>query len=142
MYKNPIVICGFPGVGKTTLFKGGLNCTDTDHSVFDVELFPKNFIDYIKALIANAEHDFIFVSTHASVRRALREAEIPFKLVYPRIDCKEEYLQRYRNRGSSAEFIKLMNKEWANLIVDCAEQTNCDRMILKPGEYLLDVLNK
>lgn len=134
------VICGFPGVGKSTLFNSGIKCTDSDSSKFDKDLFPGNYVDHIQALLDKGEVDYIFVSTHAVVRRELMKRGIPYTLVYPNIQLKEEYLERYRERGSPEAFISLMDKSWTTFVIECAEQVLCKRVVLQSGEYLSDVL--
>lgn len=79
------IIAGFPGVGKSTLFNNGLNCTDSDSSKFPKDAFPRNYIEHIKSLLEKKEHDYIFVSTHETVRHALLAARLNFMLVYPSI---------------------------------------------------------
>lgn len=136
------VISGFPGVGKSTLFNNGLNCTDSDSSKFDKEDFPRNYVAHIKALIAHNEHDYIFVSSHESVRNALVKEDIEFTLVYPNITLMDEYLERYKKRGSPKAFVDLMKSNWTHFIVSCATQAGCERIVLKQGEYLADVISK
>lgn len=138
----PIVIAGFPGIGKSTLFKQGVKCIDSDSSKFNKSDFPANYIEYIKEKLKDESLDYIFVSTHASVRHALVAAKIPYILVYPKITLKQEYLQRYRDRGSPEAFIELMDRSWNDFIVDCASQHGCERVILTEGQYLSDILNK
>lgn len=135
------VISGFPGVGKSTLFNNGLNCTDSDSSKFDKEDFPRNYVAHIKALIAHNEHDYIFVSSHDTVRAALLREGITYTLVYPSLTLKDEYIKRYEQRGSPASFIKLMSDNWTSFIVSCAEQTGCSRVVLRSGQYLADVID-
>lgn len=136
------VICGFPGVGKSTLFNNGLNCIDSDSSKFDKEDFPRNYVAHIKALIAHNEHDYIFVSSHESVRSALVKEGVEFTLVYPSITLIDEYIERYKKRGSSKAFVELMKNNWSQFIVSCATQVGCERIVLKQGEYLADVISK
>lgn len=138
----PKIICGFPGIGKSTLFNSGLNCTDSDSSKFPKDDFPNNYIQHIKSLIKKDEHEYIFVSSHDSVRSALVEEGIPFTLVYPSIGLKKEYLERYKERGSPPEFITAMDRFWTTFIVGCSEQPHCNRIVLKDGQYLSDVMHR
>lgn len=135
------VISGFPGVGKSTLFAQGLNCTDSDSSKFPKDDFPRNYIQHIRALIEKGEHDYIFVSSHDTVRTALVREGIAFTLVYPSLTLKDEYLQRYKERGSPEAFIKLMDTNWTSFIVGCADQSTCSRVVLQSGQYLADVID-
>lgn len=138
----PKVICGFPGVGKSTLFNSGLKCTDSDSSKFDKADFPRNYIEHIKQQMLRNDLDYIFVSSHDTVRTALIREGIAYTLVYPSLTLKDEYIKRYEQRGSPASFIKLMGDNWTNFIVGCADQTGCSRVVLQSGQFLGDVLDR
>jgi len=120
---NAQVISGFPGVGKTYITKNhkGLSISDSDSSSFSWVSpgvrnpdFPRNYIRYIQENLDY--YDVIFVSSHRVVRNALAENRIHFTLVYPDICLKEEYLERYRKRGSDEEFIKMMCENWEGFL--------------------------
>ena len=70
---NPLdrVIAGFPGVGKSYLFKGNSEqYADSDSSTFDKSDFPANYMRHIAELLGSTDKT-IFVSTHDTVRQAL-----------------------------------------------------------------------
>lgn len=130
------VICGFPGVGKSTLFanRGDLKVVDSDSSKFDKAHFPANYIAHIKQKLA--EGCLVLCSTHAAVRQAFVDEGIDFVLVYPKRECKSEYLSRYVSRGSPAPFVYMMDEKWDFFISDCESQKGCTHIILEPGEYI------
>ena len=80
------------------------------------------------------------VSSHKEVRDALVENGIEFTLVYPDISIKDEYIQRYIDRGSPDSFINLLRKNFELWIDELDNQIGCDKIKLKEGEYLSDVL--
>ena len=80
------------------------------------------------------------VSSHKEVRDALVENGIEFTLVYPDKSIKDEYIQRYIDRGSPDSFINLLTKNWELWIDELDNQIGCDKIKLKEGEYLSDVL--
>lgn len=137
----PQVVCGFPGVGKSSLFRSqrGNTILDSDSSTFDKSKFPANYLEHIKD--RTAEGYTILASSHADVRKALQYAKIPFLLVYPALECKDEYLQRYRERGSPDAFVNLLDKNWGDWIGDCQQQTGCAHRVLQPGEFLSSMDN-
>lgn len=112
-----IVIAAFPGMGKT-FYKNNCNgfiVSDSDSSQFSWTIdeegnkirnpeFPNNYIEHIKSLIGKV--DFIFVSTHEPVLRALIENNIYFFLLYPPMDNKPIMIERYYERGSDNKLIK------------------------------------
>lgn len=117
----PRVIAGFPGVGKSTLFRENPErYADSDSSTFDKAGFPANYIEHIKHLIETTDKT-IFVSTHAAVRQALQEAVIPFALVYPDAELKPAYLERYVGRNSPQAFCDMMSEKFNDFVRECDE---------------------
>ena len=130
--KETFVISAFPGTGKTYLYnqykgKNSLIILDSDSSNFSWIKdecgnntttrnpdFPNNYINHIKENIGKV--DIIFVSSHDIVRQALSDNGIKYIVVYPENNCKDEYLERYRNRGNTEEFINMMDKNWDKFI--------------------------
>ncbi len=155
------IISAFPACGKTTFFNkckeaeelcymvDKFKVLDSDSSLFswiydengnktDVRNpeFPSNYINHIKENIETA--DIIFVSTHKAVRDALREGDIKYYLVYPDIDLKEEWINRFTNRGNTEEFIKLQTENWEKFIGELEEETFPNKIILKTNEGIID----
>lgn len=116
------IIAGFPGIGKSYSHKKRLlTSLDSDSSLFSWMInengekvrnpeFPKNYINHIKENIG--KYEYIFVSTHKDVREALKDECIFFNLVFPGFAPLDEYIRRYQERGSSDEFIKLLEEKW------------------------------
>lgn len=138
--KNTLVISAFPGCGKSHFFRQNKDkiVLDSDSSTFDKSDFPRNYIQHIKNNLGTA--DIIMVSSHKEVRDALVENGIDFILVYPDPSIKEEYIQRYIDRGSPQSFIQLLEKNWENWISELDEQKNCKKITLKENQYLSDVI--
>jgi len=136
------VISGFPGVGKTKaceiLKARGVKVLDSDSSTFDKANFPENYLDYIEARIA--EGYTLFVSTHDTVRKGLEERGIRHTIVYPREAMKDEYMQRYKERGSPEGFLKLMDSKWEDFIASCKQSRANLHIELSSGRFLGDVL--
>lgn len=139
---NGRVIAGFPGVGKSYMFKTDPDrYADSDSSTFDKSDFPANYIRHIVKLLADTDKT-IFVSTHAEVREALVEAGIPYVLVYPELGLQDEYLQRYSERGSPEPFLNLMRNKWDDFVTGCQHTDNpmVQHIELQAGERLADVI--
>ena len=113
---------------------------DSDSSTFDKSEFPKNYIQHIKSNIGEA--DIILVSSHKEVRDALVNQGIDFKLVYPARDIKDEYIQRYIDRGNDGKFVELLKQNWENWMTELEEQKGCNKIELKKGQYLSDIMTK
>jgi hypothetical protein len=137
----------FPGCGKTTYFNTtDRNVLDSDSSKFDKKHFPGNYLDHIEKNIEDPNVDKILVSSHKDVREGLVRRKIPFVMVYPDRDIKDEYIQRYKDRGNNDEFVDLLEKNWDNWMDEMDEMSVPVGQILykvrlKSGQYLSDVIN-
>jgi hypothetical protein len=134
------VISGFPGIGKSKYAKLYPNqISDSDSSRFDKSNFPQNYIEHI--LERRRTHSTILVSSHAELRQALCDHGIYYTLVYPELELKEIFLERYRQRGSPDNFVSMMDKNWDYFVTGCMEQRDCDHIVIdQPDQYLSDVL--
>lgn len=136
------VYSAFPGVGKTTYFNTtDNNVWDSDSSKFDKKYFPDNYIEHIKTGLGNDSVDKILVSSHKDVRDALVKNGINFVLVYPDRSLKDEYIQRYKDRGNNDAFVKLLENNWDTWMDEMEGQKGCYRVKLGPGQYLVDVID-
>ena len=99
--------------------------------------FPQNYIQHIRENIGKV--DIILVSTHAAIRNAFVASELRFTLVYPTPDQKDDYLIRFRERGSTPEFVEMMSQSWTPFLTELIYQGGCYHHILQKGEYLADI---
>jgi hypothetical protein len=156
---NTIVICGFPGVGKsaTTINnKYAENyCLDMESSLYkkaiekenkdSFGLFPKNwvtaYVSDLEKILTEEPNKFryIFMSCHKEVRNELRERGIKFITVIPNKECKREYRTRYLKRGDSIEFIDNIMNNW-DYWIDNICSTEKRIILLEKGEYLSHVI--
>ena len=118
------IISAFPGTGKSYYHNKHKETTlDSDSSNFSWikdengnntsirnPNFPQNYIEHIKENIG--KYEFIFVSSHKEVREALLNNCIFFYLVYPDDRRKDEFIERYINRGNNEKFIQLISDNW------------------------------
>jgi len=137
------IYSGFPGIGKSHIyeshkFDSSQIILDSDSSKFDKTLFPGNYIKHIKNNIDKVS--IIMVSSHDVVREALVKENIDFILVYPDRSLKEIYKERYIKRGSPKAFIDLLEKKWDDWIDELENQEGCEKIVLKKGQYLSDVI--
>ena len=139
---NTLVVSAFPGCGKSHLFrnKGDKKILDSDSSTFDKSQFPENYINHIKSNVGNV--DIILVSSHKVVRDALENEGIEFTLVYPNREIKDEYIQRYVDRGNDDKFVELLKNNWDIWMDELETQTGCNKFELNKGEYLSDIITK
>jgi hypothetical protein len=142
------VYSAFPGCGKTTYFNTTYKkVLDSDSSKFDKSNFPENYIEHIWMNVHDPSVDKILVSSHKDVREALVNKGIPFVLVYPDKSLKDEYIQRYKERGNNEAFVELLDKNW-DLWIDEMDQMEFPegqtlyKVKLGSGQYLTDVLGE
>lgn len=149
--KDTKIISAFPACGKTYVFENFNDkvILDSDSSKFSWVMvanqkvrnpdFPQNYIRYIKENIGKA--DYILVSTHENVRRALEDAEIDFYLVYPDRNLKEEWIGRCFLRGNRENFCWLIADNWDNWIDQLEQDSKRHKsIILRHGEHLSNVI--
>jgi thioesterase domain-containing protein len=74
------------------------------------------------------------------VRDALLVNGIKFTLVYPDKSIKDEYIQRYIDRGNNETFVNLLENNWDDWISDMEKQKGCKHIKLQSGQYLSDVV--
>ena len=144
---NFILVAAFPGTGKSYYVNYGEGsgympqgfATDSDSSKFDKANFPANYIEHIKEKIKEG-YAIIFISSHKEVRDALVANGLNFTLVYPKENLKEEYLKRYKERGSNQAFIDLIDKNWSNWLFELRRQTGCTHIELESGQFISNVI--
>jgi len=139
-----MLIAGFPGTGKSSYCYRDADyipqgfATDSDSSKFDKSGFPQNYIEHIKEKISEG-YVRIFISSHKEVRDALVENGLEFTLVYPKKELKEEYLKRYKERGSPDGFIKLISDNWDSWLDELKNQTGCTHIELESNQFISNV---
>ena len=142
--KGLLIISGFPGVGKSYYLKKEGNrkheCVDLDSSYYETD-FPSSYLNTIKHIYFMGKNDsgIVFVSSHKSVRDGLKKENIDFVVVYPDKKLKEEYLDEFRERGDTEEFISLISKNWDSWIDEIESEKN-KKIKLGKDEYISDLL--
>lgn len=147
------VISGFPGIGKSFYCYAHRDTLghahDSDSSLFSWfsekgvrqgrnTSFPANYVEYVHACFG--VYTNIFVSTHAEVRAAMKEAGLLHYIVYPTRDQKEIYLKRYIERDSHEYLIELIDQSWDTWLDELESETNVNHIVLKRNQFLSDVL--
>lgn len=148
---NVYVICGFSGVGKSTAEQKSKNVVDFESSAYshffdDNHLmceknpnFPRNYIDALCESIDKGRENVYLISCHEEVRKELTNRGINYIIVMPSADQKNDYLKRWLTRGSSVEFIAMMDERWEEMHRSC-ESDNSPKIYLDSYEYISDVL--
>lgn len=105
--------------------------------------WPTNYVDALKMERESGRQDFIFIPPDMCVLALLEMYEIPYVLAYPKRECKEEYEQRFIERGNSQAFLDVFIGRWDRWMSVSRIAFSAQREIeLEPGEYLLDVMRR
>lgn len=109
----------------------------------DLELQSGWQEDYYNALIDTAKNypdQIVVIPTISAVLRKMEENNIPYTLVIPDRDLKEEYEKRYRERGNTEEFLNVFIGNW-DAWMDVIRQNKGKQVIeLQGGQFLSDVI--
>lgn len=142
------VISAFPGTGKTYFCKRNKEAIDLDSNTYtsghtaDGKVrnpdFPNNYLSAIEAQLG--QHPLVLISPHIEVTTALLKKNIKVTFIYPDRKLKSEYIERFRQRGSSEAFIRLLDKYWDDFFDQLEQQKGCEHVILERGQYISDVL--
>lgn len=128
-----MIISGFPGIGKSSICRTIPNYTDLESTPF-----KKNweiYVDVIEHMGKN--HYNVFVSSHLSLRKELQKRGLNYIFVVPEKNLKDEYIERYKKRGNSKEFIKQISDNWDVY----TSEIPGEKVFRLPSEtYLYDVL--
>lgn len=129
---NPNIPCGEKILDSDSSFFSWLYDENGNKTNERNPEFPQNYINHIKEHMD--EEDIIFVSSHKVVRDALKEEGIPYYLVYPRKDMKEEWMTRFKKRGNDENFIKFQDEHWDEFIEDMENDAYPTKIVLE--DYL------
>ena len=153
-----LIICGFPGIGKSTAeqaYRDAIDCESSafhyviDHNVVNAN-FPagvkkenpnwaQEYVDFVEKCAKDGKYRYVLASSHLEVREELDMRTIPYVVVVPEAGIKDEYLQRYVKRGDCAEFIIKVSESWDEWLNEI-EQNAPAVIHLKAGKVLSDIL--
>lgn len=129
---HPLVIAGFPGVGKSTAAEDEplffedmessefhwINHVDDEGNITKVknEEWPKNYVDAIIEKYKFSSKSYLLISTHNEVLEMLKLRGVRFIVVVP--ESKEATIKTYHNRGNDEKFITSMSRNWDKYMDD------------------------
>lgn len=155
-----LIICGFSGIGKTTLGKKYENVAEIGQSLYrniyeeidaskiDREKrkniktgikrnpkWPDNYINKINELRQN--HDLVLVFTDFELMDAFREKSIPFIIAMPDKSRKDEFLYNFKLRGQDDAFCQKASEMWDKKLSELNNMPE-EKIILTNGLFLED----
>ena len=166
-----LLILAYMGTGKTELENRYENVVDFDFQdykyIYDESIrhlpleqrkgavnlrtensnYPANFLDdAIKLLnegkiVVSPFIDHVF-SAYDSSNFKSRVDNTRIILVCPTSDNFAEYVERFKQRGNSDEFIARREKEFPSLVALFENAVNYERIVMKPGQFLSEALEE
>ena len=155
-----------PGIGKSYLADNYINFVDLDEirlrckyfvpeniSRQELELtkgnrtFEKrpNFKQLLTESLQNLIHSnsILLAAPHDEIIKILLQNNLKYCFVYPSMECKQQIINRWKERGNTEEFIKensdCFDKWYQQNILDTRPAVH---YILQQNEFLLDVVKK
>lgn len=139
-----VIISGFSNIGKSYISKNSnISSFDLDTTYFKKlpgSNWEEVYVECARGL--NEIYDYVFITTYGEPLQIMNKRGIKYYLVYPERELKEEYKQRVISRGSDKEFTEGFFSRWDSHINDCERNCCSNKIILKSGEYLSDVLER
>ena len=135
-----MIISAFCGTGKTHL------CKILREQAIEIEcwtyqgrkdIFPDNIIKDIKAKVGKVK--YIFISSNPVVIDRLVKEGINIYIYYPEQGLKDEYINRYKNRGSSDDFVDMLDRNWDDWLKEIHERYP-NGTVIKSEEYLSEYI--
>ena len=120
-----MIICGFPGTGKSTMAKLS-QWVDLESTPF-----KKNWLLYAEVAKHMSDNGYtVMVSTHEEMLNALEQIEANYVVVIPPITDKATYLHRYDMRGNTYDFIRLLDENWEEWITAIVKKSTVLKTIV------------
>ena len=95
--------------------------------------FPHNYIRHIKENLD--KQDLIFVSSHAVVRKALHDNNIPFLIVSPAQHLKSDWIERCIRRGNDHAFLITLLDNWDSWIAEIKKEEENGTPVIWLGRH-------
>ncbi len=137
------IIAGFPGIGKSWFVAENpdLDVVDLDSAVFredDPGNWPDNYIE--KIIECAGQQEAVFVSTYPEVLRALITKGFSVTVVYPSIDQREDYQERYIERAKDPDAAQKLANSFDQNLEGLKDVAGCTHIALQTGQYLSNII--
>jgi len=166
-----LLIMAYMGTGKTELEKNYDNVVDFDFQdykyIYDESIrhlpleqrkgnvnlrtenpdYPKNFLDDATKLLNEGKIvvspfiDHVFKAyDDSNIKSQIQDLRII--LVCPERNNFNEYVERFKKRGNSSEFIARREKEFSSLMDLFDNAKNYEKIVMKSGQFLKEALEE
>ena len=143
-----MILSGWPGIGKSHFKKNSKFVVhDSDSTQFSKlengepnPNFVDEYITHISKLAETEPDSIILVSTHQMVLEKLAQSGLMYYVIIPKPELKDEYIQRYIERGSPQPMIDLISNNWTPWLEHI--KANHKYFELESEEFLSDFITK
>lgn len=142
-----LIVSCFAGVGKNYAINQLSNMGFKVYSIEKERDFYTNicktgydYTNYINKLSKSV--DILFIPYFLNMENRFINGRVDYYLVYPSINCKNDYVKRFKELGFTKEQIKYLSDNWNDMITDCitCDIKNNKKIELNRNEYVLDVI--
>lgn len=121
-----MIICGFPGVGKSTMAKRSIKWVDLESTPFG-----KIWSLYAAVAKHMSNNGYtVMVSTHEALLEELEMQGVCYTVVIPPVTDKSTYIRRYEKRGNTEDFIKFLDANWEQWLDDIVRKSSAFRTVV------------
>ncbi len=130
------IICGFAGIGKSYLALNQAGFVDLESTPFE-----KDWALYVQVALHMQKNGYkVMLSCHKDLRKELKKRNAEYIVVIPKKEHKQAYIQRYKNRGNTQEFVELFEKNFEIFINEIKRDEANILEIEQKQHYLWDSL--
>lgn len=142
-----MIYSGYSGIGKTSMTTKSFRYVDLESSLFRVHGYHQNGWEFIYCNIAEylSKHGYdVFISTHKEVRNELHNRGIPFLVITPTLELKDQWVaklkQRYDENTTQSNYLAFNTAEllYDKLVADLLTEPN--KLIIDNMGYNLEML--
>ena len=136
----PLMPYKYTDLGENTVTKAKGERSKADPSHILNPEWPDN---YIRA-VANQFHDYkyLVIPSDKQVLQGLQLLQIPYILVYPEQNAKNEYRRRYEERGNTEDFIHIFADQWDFWMNSLRKDSYGWSIEIAKDQYLLNAKEK
>lgn len=129
-----MIYCCFHATGKTTLSRKNSRFIDIDIPYLGVD-------EIVNLALENQSIGKIpLLPMWGILRQELNKRQIKYKIIYPDISLKEEYIDRINKRNKSTELEESLQEYW-DILINGFMQSGTESIVLKSKQYLENIFN-
>lgn len=144
------ILACFPRTGKTTFVEENKDVLlDAGFSNYTAGTTEEAYLLELQAYHNDGKP--IVIGNEPFVFEYLLTKGIPFGIVYPEVNCREDYRQRFINKltatgdvdeemASQSIPVHELDEGWEGWVERCVNQYNCLHIRMYPGEYLGNIV--